>query len=40
MARPFKCANISELAVGRELYIDTEEELSIDDEYDNFPCHH
>lgn len=36
MAGPSKCAYISDMAIERELHLDSEDEISIDYEYDNF----
>jgi hypothetical protein len=39
MAEPPKCACISDMETERELYIDSEQDISTDDEYDSLPCH-
>jgi hypothetical protein len=39
MNGPSKCARTDDMTLERKLYTDSEEEISIDDEYDNFPRH-
>jgi hypothetical protein len=36
VAGPSKCGCVSDMAIDRELHIDSEKEISIDVEYDNF----
>jgi hypothetical protein len=37
MPRPSRCANVSDMAIGMELYTNSREEISTDDEYGDLP---
>lgn len=39
MTEPPKCACISDMEIKRELYIESEQEISTDDKYESLPCH-